>query len=92
MTEEEQQRIIDLGLATKALKSNQALEACMTSTLNDLFGQWCNSTTEEAARRESLWHTAQALLEFKATVDSFISTGQLEEANRAADHVRYNFQ
>ena len=81
-TEAEQQQIIAQGRDAQALKSNPALNACLDYTLENLFVQWMTTGPDDFAERDQLYATAQALRAFKDSVDSFISTGKLEESIR----------
>lgn len=85
MTYEEQQRIIDAGRNAEALRNNPTLEACFSTTLEDLFTRWCGTTAADGDERMAIWSTAQAMRELKNTIDSFVSTGKLEEKNREFD-------
>jgi len=85
MTEEEQNKIIAMGREAQALQTNSALEAVFSSTLEDLFSRWCGTASEDTAERMAIWSTAQALREFKNTLDAFVATGKLEETNREFD-------
>ena len=85
MTEEEQLRIIAKGRDAQALIKNTALEDCVSSTLEDLFARWCGTLPDDSAERMAIWSTAQALREFKTTLDTMVATGKLEENNREYD-------
>lgn len=85
MTFEEQQAIIEMGRNAEALRNNPALEACFSTTLEDLFTRWCGTAASDGEERMAIWSTAQALRELKTNIDAFVSTGKLEENNREFD-------
>lgn len=85
MTSEQQHRIIEAGRNAEALRNNPTLEACFSTTLEDLFTRWCSTTAQDGEERMAIWSTAQALRELKTTMDTFVSTGKLEEKNREFD-------
>ena len=82
MTEEEQNKIIQMGLDAKALKENPALEACLNLTMEDLFAKWLSTGPEDFDERDSIWSTAQALKALKDSIDVFISEGAIERRNK----------
>ena len=90
-TVDEQQKMISEGRDAKALKNNPALEACMDETLTRLFMEWVSTGPDQFAERDSIHATANALKEFKNTIDAFITTGALEERNRD-DEKSNNFE
>ena len=81
---DEQQKIIARGRDAKALKTNPVLEECMSTTMEDLFSRWCATGPKDAEERMAIWSTAQALGEFKKTLDFYISSGLFEE--KTSDH------
>lgn len=76
---DEQQRIIARGRDAQALKTNPVLEECIGETMGDLFSRWCATGPEDSEQRMAIWSTAQALGEFKNTLDLYISAGRFEE-------------
>lgn len=89
MTDEQQHRIIEMGRQAAQLRDNPTLEACFSTTLEDLFTRWCGTTAADGDERMAIWSTAQALRELKTTIDTFVSTGKLEEKNREYDRNKH---
>lgn len=79
---DEQQQIIAEGRDAQALKTNPALEACMKATLDDLFLRWIATGPDDGNERMAIWSTAQAVRGLNDMIDSFISTGKVEESIR----------
>ena len=85
MTLDEQQKVISRGRDAQSLSTNPVLEEAFKVTLDDLFAQWCSTSADEGTLRDGLWATAQALREFRGTLQTFISEGKIEEMNRDED-------
>lgn len=78
---EDQITTIVKGKDAQALKKNPALVECMDTTMGELFARWCATGPKDAEERMAIWSTAQALKEFKDTIDAFINNGKYEELN-----------
>lgn len=87
-TDQEIQQIIELGVQAKALTQNPAYVEAMEVTMERAFAAFMATSPEDGTVRDAIWATCNALREFQATIEAFISNGELEVKNREFDRKR----
>lgn len=85
MDEQKREESIRLGKLAKDVVENEAFQASMDLTLNQLFAEFISSSSEEQVVREKLWATAQAVDRIKNTLLAMMRSGALDEQNRNID-------
>lgn len=75
----ENQETVQKGKKAESLIQNEAFSAALTQMENDAVWVWKTTKPEDTVKRESAWHTVQAIEQFRNQMNKIMDNGKIAQ-------------